>query len=193
MRGVVFSAVRYSAAAARSLALSLGLCTLTSGCGDQSTANKAEPTAAPPAVAAAPAGMFPAGATPTLVAVPENRYAAGDRYAATPRVDPAVQPVGYAATPSPVPPYAGAISTPEPNRPVNMSQVTSNIGGPGLPQNSSEQEFVPGIEDLQLFEQPDISSYGRTGQRPQGWISSAEMLDWKVGQRPRTSPLPHSP
>jgi len=191
MRGVVLSAVRYSIAA-RSFAISLGLCTFMSGCGDKSTATKAEPAAAPPAAAAAPAGMFPVGSTPTLSAVPENRYAAGDRYASTPRVDPAVQPAGFVAPPT-VPPYTGAIPRPEPNRPANMSQVTGNVGGPGLPQNPSDQEFVPGIEDLQLFEQPDVGSYGRTGQRPQGWISSAEMLDWKVGQRPRTSPLPHSP
>lgn len=52
---------------------------------------------------------------------------------------------------------------------------------PGLPEAPSEQQFVPGIEDLQLFEQPDFSSYGRGPQPPQGWFGSAEYLNWTVG------------
>jgi hypothetical protein len=190
MRGVVLSAVRYSVAA-RSLALSLGLCTLTSGCGDQSTANKAEPAAAPPATAAAPAGMFPTGATPTLMAVPENRYAAGDRYATTPRVDPAVQPASYGATPT-VPPYHGSIPTPEPNRPVNMAAASIGPSGePRLPESPSEQEFVPGIEDLQLYEQPN---FDKSAKEPRWWYDHDPGLNWTVGSGPvRENPLPHSP
>jgi hypothetical protein len=57
---------------------------------------------------------------------------------------------------------------------------------PGLPESPSEQEFVPGIEDLQLFEQPDFSSYGRGPQPPQGWFGSAEYLNWTVGTAPKT-------
>jgi hypothetical protein len=51
----------------------------------------------------------------------------------------------------------------------------------GLPNSVSEPEFVPGIEDLQLFEQPNLSSYGRGVQPPEGWFGGAEMVNWTVG------------
>jgi len=173
MRGVVFSAVRYSFGA-RALALSFGCCTFVSGCGDQSTANKADTQAAPPAAEAAPAGMFPTGATPTLTAVPENRYAAGDRYAATPRVDPAVQPASYGATPQ---------------SPSGAGQVSS-AQGPSAPVSPSEQEFVPSAEELQLFEQPNFDKSAKAP--PRGWFGGGPSPSFTIGGV-RENPLPHSP
>lgn len=51
----------------------------------------------------------------------------------------------------------------------------------GLPNNVSEPEFVPYVEDLQLFEQPDLSPYGRGVRPPEGWFGSVEYLNLSVG------------
>lgn len=193
MRGGVLSvfdvSTFYVSVARRSLVLALGLCLPAIGCGEKSTATKPE-AEAKPATTSATAGMSHAESTPLLNPVTEHRDAGGDRYANAPRypsaaaqypttqtiTDPVVQPAGYRA----VAPASTAAQT----------QVMMQT--PGL-KEPREEEFMPGVEDLQLFEQPNVDSYGRTAQQPQGWISSAEMLNWKVGQRPRTSPLPHSP
>lgn len=63
-----------------------------------------------------------------------------------------------------------------------ITQVAhAQSGQLALPQNVSEPEFVQGIEDLQLFEQPNLSTYGNGPQPPQGWYGEAEILNWTVG------------
>lgn len=190
MPGVVLSAVRNSVAA-RAIALSLGACTFMSGCGDKSTAEKNASEAAPATnSSAAPVGMFAADVAPKLTPLPEDRYAAGDRYAALPRVDPAVQPVGYAATPN-APTYAGPMPRPEPTRPAGrVEPALGSFGGPGVPQNPSEQ---PVGEDLQLLEQPDFKNYGKSPNPPAGYFSSSEMLNQSAKPTVRAYPLPLSP
>lgn len=59
-------------------------------------------------------------------------------------------------------------------------------GGPGLPASTENLEFVPGIEDLQIYEGPLPPG------TPQGW-GGGEMLNWTVGKAIRANPLPHSP
>jgi hypothetical protein len=57
----------------------------------------------------------------------------------------------------------------------------------------SEPEFVPYVNDLQLFDQPDLSPYGRGVPAPQGWFGSAEFLNWSVSAPSKTqigSPTP---
>ena len=44
----------------------------------------------------------------------------------------------------------------------------------------SEPEFVPYTNDLQLFEQPDLSRYGNGVRAPEGWFGSAEYLNWSL-------------
>lgn len=204
MRGVVLSAV-WNSVAMRSLALSLGVCTFMSGCGDKSTAEKSDGAAPAANPSAAPAGMFATDVAPKLTPVPEDRYAAGDRYADAPRYptvaepypkpqpqpihDSAVQPAGYAT--ANVPPHSGPISRPDPSRPANTSKVSSNTGGPGLPQSPAEQEFVPGVEDLQLFEQPNPTNHPGREQAGAWWHENAGGLNWVPSVR--TNPLPLSP
>ena len=49
----------------------------------------------------------------------------------------------------------------------------------------SEPEFVPYVNDLQLFDQPDLSSYGRGPQPAAGYFGSAEYLNWTQSATPR--------
>lgn len=164
MRGGMFSKL------SRSLTASLGACLLLGGCGDGSVKNEAQTSASTTssAVVSTPAATSPAVLPPT------DRYAAGERYANVPRVDPAVQPVGYVET---------TAATKRLDAPA-VSAV------PGLPDSPEEPEFVPGIEDLQLFEQPDFSKQPAT--------PPAGFFDPSVGGLNRTpqtraNPLPHSP
>ena len=59
--------------------------------------------------------------------------------------------------------------------------VVQSAAAQGLPSSVSEPEFVPYVEDLQLFEQPDLSPYGRGVQPPQGWFGSVEFINFTVG------------
>src|SRR6185369_7437654 len=52
----------------------------------------------------------------------------------------------------------------------------------------SEPEFVPYVNDLQMFDQPDLSSYGRGPRPTEGWFGSAEYLNWSI-QAPGTSTI----
>ncbi len=49
----------------------------------------------------------------------------------------------------------------------------------------SEPEFVPYVNDLQLFDQPDLSSYGRGPQPAAGYFGTAEYLNWTQSAVPR--------
>jgi len=46
------------------------------------------------------------------------------------------------------------------------------------PAPDAVPEFVPYVNDLQMFDQPDLSPYGRGPRRPAGWFGSAEYLSW---------------
>ena len=59
--------------------------------------------------------------------------------------------------------------------------MVQSAAAQGLPSSVSEPEFVPYVEDLQLFEQPDLSPYGRGVQPPQGWFGSVEFINFTVG------------
>ena len=59
--------------------------------------------------------------------------------------------------------------------------MVQSAAAQGLPSSVSEPEFVPYVEDLQLFEQPDLSPYGRGVQPPEGWFGSVEFLNLTVG------------
>lgn len=50
----------------------------------------------------------------------------------------------------------------------------------------NEPEFVPYVNDLQLFDQPDLSAYGNGTRPPQGWFGSVEYLNWTQVNAPRT-------
>lgn len=68
------------------------------------------------------------------------------------------------------------------------------LGGPILPpQNQppatgqyNEPEFVPYVNDLQMFDQPDLSAYGNGPRPPEGWFGSVEYLNWTQVNAPRT-------
>lgn len=46
-------------------------------------------------------------------------------------------------------------------------------------------EFVPYVNDLQVFDQPDLSTYGRGTRAPTGYFGSAEYLNWTQVAPPR--------
>lgn len=46
---------------------------------------------------------------------------------------------------------------------------------------TSEPEFVPYVNDLQLFDQPDLSPYGQGVAVPSGWFGTVEYLNWTPG------------
>ena len=50
----------------------------------------------------------------------------------------------------------------------------------------SEPEFVPYVNDLQLFDQPDLSPYGRGPQPAAGYFGTAEYLNWTQSAVPLT-------
>ena len=70
--------------------------------------------------------------------------------------------------------------------------MVQSAAAQGLQSSVSEPEFVPYVEDLQLFEQPDLSPYGRGVQPPQGWFGSVEYINLTVGA-PGDSAPPHIP
>lgn len=66
--------------------------------------------------------------------------------------------------------------------------------GPFLPSRPNEPpatgqyeepEFVPYVNDLQLFDQPDLSAYGRGPRPTEGWFGSAEALVWAIQAPPK--------
>src|SRR5688572_267197 len=66
----------------------------------------------------------------------------------------------------------------------NFKEV-NHEDGPFLPKRPNEPpstgryaepEFVPYVNDVQLFDQPDLSAYGRGPRPTEGWFGSAEML-----------------
>ncbi|MGC3971239.1 MAG: BBP7 family outer membrane beta-barrel protein [Pirellulales bacterium] len=63
---------------------------------------------------------------------------------------------------------------------LTLSAATT-VAAQGLPSSVSEPEFVPYVEDLQLFEQPDLSPYGRGVRPPEGWFGAVEFLNLTVG------------
>ncbi|MCE9604376.1 MAG: BBP7 family outer membrane beta-barrel protein [Planctomycetia bacterium] len=66
--------------------------------------------------------------------------------------------------------------------------VSQTATAQGIANSVSEPEFVPYVEDLQLFEQPDFSSYGQGVRAPEGWWGSVEYLNWTVSA-PHKVPL----
>ena len=42
----------------------------------------------------------------------------------------------------------------------------------------SEPEFVPYVNDMQMFDQPDLSQYGRGTSPPEGWFGAFDYLTW---------------
>jgi hypothetical protein len=50
----------------------------------------------------------------------------------------------------------------------------------------SEPEFVPYVNDVQIFDQPDLSPYGQGVRMPSGWFGSAEYVNWSI-QSPQKS------
>jgi hypothetical protein len=51
----------------------------------------------------------------------------------------------------------------------------------------NEPEFVPYVNDLQLFDQPDLSAYGRGPRPPEGWFGSIDYLNWTQVSPPRST------
>lgn len=51
----------------------------------------------------------------------------------------------------------------------------------------SEPEFVPYVNDIQVFDQPDLSPYGQGVRPAEGWYGSAEYLSWTQAGVPRTT------
>ncbi|MBL9081673.1 MAG: BBP7 family outer membrane beta-barrel protein [Planctomycetales bacterium] len=64
---------------------------------------------------------------------------------------------------------------------LGLALSANTVAAQGLPSSVSEPEFVPYVEDLQLFEQPDLSPYGRGVRPPEGWFGSVEFLNLSVG------------
>ena len=48
---------------------------------------------------------------------------------------------------------------------------------PAMAQDS-EPEFVPYVNDMQMFDQPDLSQYGRGTSPPEGWFGAFDYLTW---------------
>jgi len=84
---------------------------------------------------------------------------------------------GYRPPSPPIPnerPSYGPILPARPNEPPATGQFY-------------EPEFVPYVNDLQLFDQPDLTTYGRGPRRAQGWFGSTEYLNWTQSAAPRTT------
>lgn len=135
-------------------------CLLLTGCDSKPTVSDANSAVAPAAPQAAAPGELPAMQASAIPAAP--RVASG--------------PVGVQT--SYVAPAADQGSA---------SPSASRSGG--IPDNVEEPVFVPYIEDLQLFEQPDLSSYSKTPP-PGGWYGGGPGLNITVPVS--KNPLPES-
>jgi len=83
------------------------------------------------------------------------------------------------------------------------STASAQVGGGGPPADGpflpkhpneppstgryAEPEFVPYVNDLQIFDQPDLSPYGQGPRPAEGWFGSAEFLKWSIQSPDKTT------
>jgi len=146
--------------------LLLPTCLLLAGCDSSPATSDAKP-AAPPATT---------NVAQTPAPAPKFTSTVGDRYPApAPIYDPAVQQATYQANAN------GSTA-------VSMRLPT---GGRDVAGNPAEEAFVAGVEDLQLFEQPNVGANG--GFTPPTGRTGRDSTPYWTVPSVRPNPLPHSP
>jgi len=141
-------------------------CLLLAGCDSAPATSETKP-AAPPATSNVAQAPTPA---------PKFTSSVGDRYPMpAPIYDPAVQQANHQANPS------GSTA-------VSMRLPT---GGRDVPGNPKEEQSISGIEDVQVFEQPNIGANG--GFTPPTGRTGHDSTPYWAVPSVRPNPLPHSP